>query len=368
MPCRARSASASGGAGSRSATSVPIASNSTARTPAGGAAAPGAPTPPSATSRTAREEQQAGRRAGERRQTQPRCRGQARSRPHEQREQDGHEPGQGHQRLVADGIGKGHRQRRQHVGAVGERQRAQHADRRHDGAEQERPVDEVVLGGDERVAVSGGEVLVRRLPGQQLAQAVERGDGPQPQRVQRAGELPAPHCLRVERLERGAAADRQVAHVGGQPERHQPERPRVAAHAVARRQRPQAPPARGRRGPVGRPVGARAVQVQQHDRHGEHDAGAARGAGEAGERAGDGKAPAPGRPEHADRQHEVQRLAVHGRQEQGHREERDQQDGPAGGFTRGRGRCAEPASLVEILQRGEPVQAIERDRQGHRPR
>ena len=154
------------------------------------------------------------------------------------------------------------------------------------------------------------------LPRQQLARAAERRAHAVPDAQVGPGEMTAPDVLRVKRRERIAAGEPQVGHVQREPQRA---RARATAHpcaggsAAPGRARAGKSGGRSSRGPYRYSISAGSSSTMPALRVAPASAPSTPTSGEAS---------APRGVEQADRQRQVQRLGVHGREEEGHRRER----------------------------------------------
>ena len=273
-------------------------------------------------------------------------RGELEPHPHVQREEDREEARQRHQGLRGDGIGERKRERREDVGAVGGRQAAHDPDHGRDSRQQEREQHEVVRGDDVRVPARGRETHWEARSLQQLPRTLVRRDDRVVEAAERPGEVAEPDVLCVERRRGADVLHGEVAHVRGQPRRDQREPGHVERDAVTRH--PPSPI-----GSVGRTIRPRAVQVQERDRKEEEKAGAARRGRQRARDAGHRPPAAARGVERAGGQRQEERLAVHGREEEGHREEGERQNGRA-------------SRLPAQLQLGQPVDEHERHQEQRR--
>ena len=218
-----------------------------------------------------------------------------------EREQHEQEAWQRHERLGHDRVGERQRERRDDVGEVRERQPSQaERERRERGDEPGEQLD-VVARDDERVPA--------RLREEHRLARARTGAGARPPTRRREPSHAPRNGPANSRNQTSCAANGAC---GSPPDAH---RYRQYAADARRGRAPARARSRARRGP-------RRVPPEQHERHEQHDARAARRRRQAAEHARPRPAVGPRRVDRADRQHEEQRLAVDRREEERHRHER----------------------------------------------
>ncbi len=216
---------------------------------------------------------------------------------------------------------------------------------------------------------------MRALEGEQLAHPIEGRARAVPHGHVRAGEVPVPRLLGVERQQRAAARQRQVGHVRAHSHRQRRHPQRVAANsipgpppgarwAIRLAGQPDGPCSRRARATSGeevrRAVLPRPVQVEHQHRHDQHQPRAAGGARQRPQHARPSPPSLARAPEEAHRQRQIQRLRVHRGEEERHRRERRHEHRQPRHVAVGA-----VGDKAAKFQRAQAVDSIQRRRQRH---